>query len=191
MSATKKQLFLVESADEDESQIMEDWVPAEDEEKAKAEVEALRGEYATVCCVMDGRNALRYYKKKVKRLTAALTKKGMPKAQKEWDEFLKEAGDIVRLPNGSVGKLDTEEVDTCRLCGKYYRPDGDSWDGLDPACADKVSAYMDKHGADADVAVFALIQLKGKEGGKRGIPAGIQPTKGKRRGSFRSSRDRT
>ncbi len=162
----KKQIWVVESADEDEGQIFEDWVPAETAGQAEAEVEKLRGDYAEICETTPLRKQIAFQRKKLKQMERALTKDGIAREQKEWDAFLKKEGDIVRLDDGSLGELDTEEVDQCQLCKKYYRPGDDSWDGLDPDCADKVSEYLDKHGLDnedKDDAIEALQRKRKRE----------------------------
>lgn len=159
----KKQIWVVESSDEDEGQIFEDWVPAETSEAAEDEVKKMRGDYATICNTQTLREMLAFQRKKLVRMGKAVTKAGIEKTQKEWDKLLKEEGEIVRLDDGTLGKLDTEEVDQCRLCKKYYRPNGDSWDGLDPECADKVSEYLDEHGLDSedsDKAIEALLKAR-------------------------------
>lgn len=44
----------------------------------------------------------------------------------------------------------------CELCGKTYEEGGDSWDGLDPECADAVSEFMDANDVTRDEAVKEL-----------------------------------
>lgn len=151
----KKQIWIVESAHEDEAQIFEDWVPAETASEAQSEVLKMR-DYATICTTCSLKDRVEFLTKALVRMRKALAKGGLEKEQKEWDAFLKKEGDIVRLPNGRLAKLDTEEVDTCTLCGEHFEPNGDSWDGLDPECADKVSEYMDKHEVNRDDAITAL-----------------------------------
>jgi hypothetical protein len=46
--------------------------------------------------------------------------------------------------------------DTCVLCGEDFSVGDDSWDDLDPECADRVSAYMDEHKVERGVAIEAL-----------------------------------
>jgi hypothetical protein len=173
--AKKKKIFVVESCDEEEAQIFEDWVPAETKDEAIEEVRRLRGEYAVVCGARPLAGERRAMTLKLAQFERALLKGGLEAQQRNWDRFLEEEGDLVRL-NGKLLKLDTEEADRCGLCGKVFEPNGDSWGGLDPECADKVSAYMDKHeNADQEAAIVAL-KSKGapaQKGGAKFTPYGV------------------
>jgi hypothetical protein len=152
---TKKKIFVVESCDEEEAQLFEDWVPAETKDVAIEEVRKLRGDYAVVCGAHRLQDARRFAKQKLERLERASGYHGVKRGQRDWDRFLEAEGELVRL-NGKLLKLDSEEADRCGLCGKVYEPAGDSWGGLDPGCADKVSEYMENHGIDAYEAIKAL-----------------------------------
>jgi len=47
----------------------------------------------------------------------------------------------------------------CLMCAENGAESGDSWDGLCPSCADRVSTYMDTHGVDRDTAFEAIAEL--------------------------------
>lgn len=128
-----KKLYVIVSACEEENQIFEDWVPAESEQEARDEVEAMRGDYSEICEVDLAKDALKFERRKLKRLERAI--KNVKGAQKAWDRTLGH-GDMVRI-EGKLLKLDGEEADRCEKCSKVFIPDGDSQAGVCPTCADK------------------------------------------------------
>jgi hypothetical protein len=151
----KKKIYVVESCDGEEAQIFEDWVPAEAADAAVAEVVKLRGEYAVVCETRTLAEHLKLLNRRIGELRSY--RANGPRAwQKGWDKHIEEEGELVRV-DGKLLKLDGEEADRCELCGKVFEPSGDTWGGVDPECADKISAYMDKHeNVDQEAAIEAL-----------------------------------
>lgn len=160
-----KRIWVVESTCEETKQIFEDWVPAVSAEVAEAEVAKVR-DYATV---IDGSPPLEDYltvlREKAAKAEGALA--DINAIQERWDQIVEEESELWdaglgRLPDGKLVALDGEEGDRCRVCDKIFVPAGDSWDGLDPECADEVSEAMD----DLDVGQDEAIKMARRKRGK-------------------------
>ena len=98
----KKQIFVVESIDDSELQTLTDWVPACSEAVAKAEVKALRDDYAgivNVCTLREYRDDLR---KLLTRVERALTAEGLEREQQIWDKRLRCDGTLIRQEDGKL-----------------------------------------------------------------------------------------
>lgn len=51
------------------------------------------------------------------------------------------------------------KTDLCVLCDEKFSPDLESWDDLDPECADRVSGYMDEHKVTRETAIESLRKI--------------------------------
>lgn len=91
-----KNIFIVDSCDEEETQIFHDIVPAETPELAQRDVEQIR-DYAVPCETLPIKDYISWLRAFANQLEA-LTLEG---AEEQWNRFIKEE-DHVRLKDGNL-----------------------------------------------------------------------------------------